>query len=86
MTGGTILVVDDDSLVLQIIRDVLEGGGCRVLTVECQFASNRDPLFASNIGSDSILMQLGHKLTLASHQEAMSCNNLSDRRLWSPEA
>ncbi len=37
---------------------------------------------AWNKGSDSILMQLAQKLTLASQQETMSCSNPSDRRLW----
>ena len=33
MTDGTFMVVDDDGLELQIIRDVLEDGGYRVITV-----------------------------------------------------
>jgi len=33
MTGGTFMVVDDDGLELQIIRDLLEDGGYRVITV-----------------------------------------------------
>jgi hypothetical protein len=40
---------------------------------DCQFASNRDPLFASNRGCDSMLMQFGQTLSSDSNGGSLKC-------------